>query len=109
MPHKNQNTLVQIRRGEIITAQYLNRLVTAVNRNTVAISGPRAIRRDNIDNSSNDEGGSFSDLTFTESSRSETTVTITDSNGDDVEVNQIDQVELINSNGEVLTLIFNNP
>lgn len=104
---KNQTVLRRIRKGDAITARYLNGITTAVNRNTKAISGPRNLSRASASGGS--DGAGVTDLSFTETSRTETTVQVTDSNGDTHDVNQIDQVELVNSAGDVMTLIFNNP
>lgn len=103
---KNQVQIRKIRRGQPITARYLNDMGAAINRNTIAISGPRNRNRESLAGAGGGTG--LTDLLFTETSRSETTVTVTDSNGDTHNVNQIDTVELTNSAGDVLTLVFDN-
>ena len=106
MPEKNPNKVQSTRKGDRITARYLNSMASAINRNTAAISGPRNVTRASAQTGG---GAAFSDYTFNEVSRAESTVTVTDSNGDTHSVNQIDQIELSNSAGEVLTLVFDNP
>ena len=105
---RNVRTIRKIRRGQKITAQYLNAIGTAVNSNTEALGGPKQKRDPEV----SDGGGGGSsplNLNFTETGRTNTTVEITDSNGDTHDIEQIDQVTLQNPTGDILTLTFTNP
>jgi len=93
-----------IRQGQVISAQYLTGVSTAINSNTRALAGPK--QQNALDESSQ---GGLSDLNFTETARDSTEIEATDSNGDTLTITQIDIVTLVNSAGETLTLTFNNP
>lgn len=88
--------------GDVITADLLNAITTAVQANQGAIKSPT--QKDIATGSSG--GGN---LDFTETSRTQTTVTVTDSGGATHDIEQIDQVVLENSSGDVMTLNFTNP
>lgn len=104
---KNQKSVGYVRgwqRGQAITAERLDNMVRNINANTRGLSGPK---QQAAKEESDAEAG-LTDLVFTEISRSETTVTLTDSNGDTVNVNQIDQVIMENASGDLLQLNFTN-
>jgi len=107
----NNEWLARVRVGDFITAELLNNIQKAVNANTRAIRGPKS--KTNLDEiykstGTSGSGGGLSDLSFTEISRAETTVVITDSNLDTHNIDQIDQVVLQNASGDTLTLNFTN-
>ena len=101
----SRETVETFNKGDIVTAKKLSGYAKAINRNTKAIAAPR---QKDISTGETGSGGGLTDLTFTEDSRTETTVTITDSSGNTHDINQIDQVVLSNSSGDVLTLNFTN-
>lgn len=101
---RNSQVLQNIRIGDRITAEYLNAITAALNANTRALHGPRAVT-----STGTGGAGTALNLDFTESSRTQTTVELTDSNGDTVDVDQIDTVTFTNLTGEIMVLTFNNP
>lgn len=108
MAFKNTDVLPDIKVGDILTAKMLTSITRAINKNTVAFNVPRE-KTDASTSGDGAGGGGLTNLTFTEDSRTITTETMTDSNGDTHDIDQIDQVVLSNSDGDVLTLNFTNP
>ena len=82
----NKDILPQIKVGQVITADLLNRITRAVNANVAAPSTPK---------------NAFN--TYDEVGRTSTTVTA------GVEFEQIDSVTFVNNAGDVIHLVFNNP
>lgn len=107
MSARDIQVIRSIKVGDVITADHLNSIARAINNNTRAIATPR--QKFAEDETLKGESGGLTDLTFTEISRTQTTVQITDSNGDTHDIEQIDQVVLENASGDVLTLNFTNP
>jgi len=105
----NSEVLKGIAPGQVITAEWLNKVMRAVNRNTGAYRQPRTNKTAENALVGAVSSGGLTDLTFTETQRTETTSTITDTNGDTHDVSVIDQVVMSNANGDVLTLNFTNP
>lgn len=101
---KNITVLRRVQRGDVVTAELLNAIGGAVNQLSQAVSAPRQV----TDAALNQSGSGVTDLNFTETSRTETTVEVTDSNGDTHDIEQIDQVVLANSSGDIMTLNFTN-
>ena len=100
----NIKILTRTRRGDALSANLINEIKQSINNNTRAIAAPKQ-----IDSSVElDDSAGLTDLDFTETSRSETTVQVTDSNGDTHDIEQGDQYVLQNSSGDVLTLNFTN-
>lgn len=89
----------KIKKGQAITANYLNDIANAVNQNSKGVSGPKQRKQ-------SDEVGEDTDLdlTFDSTSITNETVTITDSNGDTHDIERITQITFENSTGDVLTL-----
>jgi hypothetical protein len=102
----NSRKIAGIKRGQVITGHHMTEMSLAINANTRFLTGPKQQKA--LEDTENANAGS-GDLFFTETSRTSTSVTITDSNGDTSSVEQIDRVDFRNSSGETLTLIFNNP
>jgi len=102
----NTRVIRPIRKGELITAQYLTRISAAINANTRFLSGPK---QQNALDETEDANTNSGDFNFTETNRTSSAVTVTDSNGDTHSIEQIDSVTLTNSSGQTLTLTFNNP
>ena len=105
---KNVKTVSEIKAGEVITARHLNSMSTAINGNTQALAGPK--QQSALEQS--ESGGASAgviDFDFIETSRTSSTVTVTDSNGDTHQIEQIDQVIFRNGAGDQLTLTFTNP
>jgi len=102
----NTVTIQDTQPGQIIAAKKLTNMARAINANTRYLTGPR--QQGALDESEGSSAGVLN-LEFTETSRAATSKTITDTNGDTHVIEQIDQVTLVNVNGEVMTLNFNNP
>jgi len=102
----NSRKIAGIRKGEIITGDHMTNISHAINANTRFLSGPR---QQNALKETEEANTASQDLNFTETSRSSTTVQITDSNGDTHSITQIDRIEMANNSGQTLILNFNNP
>ena len=110
MAQKNIELIPGIGSGQVITARHLNKLSSGINKNSEAVGRPKQKESPVGESESETESGSgLTDLTFNETSRTETTVTTTDSNGDTLDIAQTDSIVLENSSGDVLTLNFTNP
>jgi len=106
---ENKNPVGRLVQGQVITADYLNQHAQAINANTRAVSAPRQRQR-TLAGTGQDLGNSGTvDFEFTETSRTTSPRTLTDSNGETVVIDVIDSVSFENSAGFVMTLIFNNP
>ena len=103
----NNNVLRGIKVGDRITAAWLNKVVKALNDTAAAVAVPNQ-KEIAIGDTGGDPDAGLTDLTFTETGRSETTVQVTDSNGDTHDIDQIDQVTLTNGSGDTLILNFTN-
>jgi len=101
-----QKILGRIKPGDVLTAELINQITAAVNANTKAIPTPKTVENyisetdpgapSNIGNESFSAGPS--DITST-------TVTITDDNGDDHDIERIDEIVFTESTtGRTLTL-----
>ena len=101
---KSTGRIERWKKGDPITAKRLQRMASNINDNTEGLAGPKQQGA-----KEQSDSAEVADFTFTETSRQETTVTLTDSGGDTVQVNQIDQVTMQNSSGQTLVLNFNNP
>ena len=102
----NNLVIAELGRGEVITGRLMTRIARSINANTRHLSGPR--QQGALDDTE-DENTQSEDYNFTETSRTNATVTITDSNGDTHDIDQLDQVILVNGRGQVMTLNFDNP
>ena len=100
MGRANNDILRGIRVGDEITAEFLNRITAAINRNTVAVKGP--VQKQ--------DGGAGDGVTNSYWSAAagditDETVVLTDSNGDTANVERITQIVFTNdATGETMTL-----
>jgi len=106
---RNYKHIASIRRGEVITARYLGSVAAAINANSKALSGPRQQYALEESETGASGGVQLVNLDFSETSRTSTTASIVDDNGDTIQIEQIDEVTLENSDGNTLILRFTNP
>lgn len=103
----NTEWLKNIRVGDPITAEFLNMITQAVNRNTQAVRNPRQI---NDPDDENQGGTNIGNEVFNSTSVTETTVTHTDSGGDTVDVERVDSIVLQEATtGRTITLNITYP
>ena len=88
---KNSEVLKGVKVGDVITADWLNKVAAAINKNSSAIKAPT---QKDIDLGSSGGGDSIGDETFSASSGNITTstVTITDSSGNTHDIDRITQI-----------------
>lgn len=106
----NNEWLKGIKVGDVITAEMLNRMTKAINANTRAVSGPR--QKTNLDAAAapgvnTGGGGSIGNEAFAAgpSDITSTTVTLTDDNGDTVDIERVDEIVFTEStSGRTMTL-----
>ena len=104
----------KVKKGEIITAKYLNKVGTAVNTLTRAVSPPKQKNQPvaaPVQNQSAEEAAeeAVPPSDYVESSRTTSTVLVyDDAEQNYAEVSRIDSVSFANSNGDTLVLRFNN-
>ena len=108
MDNRRVRGLLQgIKPGEIITADWLNRITRAVNDNTRQMKGPGQVSKKTGDGSEATGGGGVGNETMKAYADEITTetVTLTDSNGDTVSVDRITQIAFTeNDTGRTFTL-----
>lgn len=100
MSRRNNDVLQGIRPGQTITADWLSRVASAVNRNSAAVSAPaqRTIGAEGSGVSNETWSAGASDFT-------DETVTLTDSNGDTSSVERITSITFTNDlTGATMTL-----
>lgn len=109
MTTENKRTVPRIARQAVITASHLNHMAMGINANTKAIQAPRTKQR-SISGTGQDLPNSGTiDFTFNEISRTTSTRTLTDTNGDTVTVDVIDSITFENDAEFQLILNFDNP
>lgn len=109
MTTENKTPLRGIQKGQAITADFLNTQIRAINANTKAVRAPRMLTRTQAGAGQDFQDPGTIDLEFTETSRTTSVRTLTDSNGETVNIDVIDSVTFENSGGFIMTLNFNNP
>ena len=103
MARKNNEVLQGIRVGDRITADFLNRITTAINRNTTAVAAPTQKtvaggQGEGVADNNTSWTAGASDIT-------DETVQLTDSNGDTTDVERITVIVFTNdATGETMTL-----
>lgn len=111
----NKEILKSIKVGDVITADLLNRITSAINRNTKAVHTPREVQPKTRSNSDYADpsipgGGPIGDEVFNSTSVTETTVIATDSGGDTTNIERVDQVVLEETTtGRTITLNITYP
>lgn len=96
-----------IKPGQVITADWLNKITAAVNENTRQVKRPGQISKKTGDGSAATGGGGVGNETMKAYADEITTETVqlTDSNGDTVSVDRITQIAFTeNSTGRTFTL-----
>ena len=102
----NKELLKSINVGDVITADLLNKITAAINRNTQGFAGPRQIET----SADTQFGGTIGNEVFDSTSGTETTVTITDSNGDTHDIERVDTIVLTEqTSGRTMTLNITYP
>jgi hypothetical protein len=103
----------KIKKGNEITAKYLNTLGDSINDLQAAFQGPKQLNEpppaavQNQTETDDDEPASPN--TYVETNRTTTTVQIFDQNDENyAEIERIETISFANSEGETLTLRFNN-
>ena len=95
--------------GDVISHQRLNDIVGTLNSHARSVNKPIEIIPDGEDQADTPVDDSESVQTiYTETARSETTITVTDSAGNTHSINQIDSVTFEDQSGNVMVLQFNN-
>ncbi len=102
----NKAVLPKLKVGDVITARLLNEISTAVNANTAAVRAPAQI----IEEDPGTEEAVIGDEVFQSTSGTETTVTITDSNGDTSEIERVDTIVFTETtSGRTMSLSITYP
>lgn len=105
---RNIKILKGIKKGDVITAEYVTAIAEAINANTRAIATPRQL--DDGDEIGVSGQTSVGDEVFDSVSGTETTVTITDSNGDTHDIERVDTIKFQEQgSGRFLTLNITYP
>lgn len=103
MGRRNNDVLKGIRVGDTITADFLNRLTMAINRNTVAVAAPSQ----KVEAGGSGEGATDNNSSWSAGAANITdeTVEVTDSNSDTHDIERITQIVFTNdATGETMTL-----
>ena len=103
MGRRNNDVLRGIRVGDTITADFLNRVTRAVNRNTQAVAAPS--QKEVIESAL--DSGNVTDSVWSAGAANITdeTVQVTDSNGDTHNIERITSITFTNDEtGETMTL-----
>jgi len=101
MTRRNHEILQGIKVGDTITADFLNRLAMAINRNSQAVAAPSQV----IEPAAPGNGEPGSSWSAGASDITDETVELTDSNGDTVGVERITVIVFTNdATGETMTL-----
>ncbi len=101
----NNKILGRIKVGDVITSELLNSITLAINDNTKAVASP--VQADPYEDSNTESVGNE---IFDSTSGTETTITITDDNGDQHDVERVDSVVFTEqTSGRTLTLNLTYP
>ena len=95
MGRRNNNVLQGIRVGQTITADFLNRMRDAINTNTAAVNAPT--QKDVFESPLDPGGATDSVWNAGAADITDATVTLTDSNGDTTDIEQITTIVFTNS------------
>jgi hypothetical protein len=107
----NHVVLKDISPGDGITAQYLTKTTRAVNEMSRAIRAPREVLQplEELTGNQSSEGETVGDETFA-CTVTESTQTVTDSNGDTIDIERVDTVTCTEStSGRTMTLNITYP
>ncbi len=109
----NHEILKGVKPGDVITSAWLSSVATAINANAQAIRSPREVLQpaeDTNESTSSGSGSSVGNEVFNSTSGTETTVTVTDSNGDTSDIERVDTVVFTEStSGRTMTLNLTYP
>lgn len=94
----------RIKKGELITAQYLNQLGDSINSLVGPINEPKQINKPVAPEVQNEDTETVAPSDYVEQERTVETVDISG-----VEIDRIVTVSLKNANGEFLKFVFDNP
>jgi len=101
--------LPKIKKGDAITARYLNRVSGQVDELIEAVNPPRQRNAPRAPALQNEEPGEEPPTSYIETSRETSTVQIFDQAAENyAEIERIESITLTNGNGDKLRLVFNN-
>lgn len=103
---KSRGRLPGWSKGDPLSATRFNRMARTINDNVETLSGPK--QKGGLEQNDEPEGGSIT-TTWSETSRTETTKSFTDTNGDTIQIAVIDQVTFEDADGRIQIFNFNNP
>lgn len=93
MTTKNTRIIGRIKPGQSIKADHLNSMADSINALAEGIAAPGRNKR----------------IELREFNRTSTTITVTDSGGDTIDIEQIDTITFRDSQGVSWVFFFNNP
>ena len=97
---RNIEILSRIKVGDRITADMLNAITLAINRNTQGVASPKQVEADN---------SATSDVNYSETSRSVLVVQVFDQNDENyADIERIESISFRSDGGDTITLSFNN-
>ena len=104
--NSNKELLRRINVGDVITAELLNKITVAINRNTQGYAGARQIET----SADTEFDSSVGNEVFDSTSGTETTVTITDDAGNDHTIERVDSIVFTEqTSGRTMTLNITYP
>ncbi len=106
----NHDVLRGVKPGDVVTAEWLSRVATAINANTKAVQSPREVLQPAEETNETTDTESIGNEVFDSTSGTETTITITDDNGDDHDIERVDSVVFTEqTSGRTMTLNLTYP